>query len=138
MRSSSADAEGEEDDFDVPDTQSPSLQNEALEDQEDEEDDEEDADAEDDQDDDEESEVVGPVKRAPTRSRTARARRSRDNDNSEDEGSGTEGDDDSDSSSEASSNNAQPWAGTSDTAEEVDPDLAAQNICVYVIKLSRW
>ncbi|KAG9545896.1 hypothetical protein KCU79_g16240, partial [Aureobasidium melanogenum] len=78
MRSSSIDAEGEEDDLDMPETQSPSLQNDILEDQDDDEDeeddDEEDEDADADQDDDE-SEIVGAVKRAPTRSRTSRARK---------------------------------------------------------------
>ncbi|CAD0057591.1 unnamed protein product [Aureobasidium pullulans] len=135
MRSSSVDAEGEEDDLDMPETQSPSLQNDAPEDQdeeeedEEEEDDDEDADAEADEDDDG-SEIVGAVKRAPTRSRTSRARKSRDLDSSEDDDkSGTDGDNDSDSS-EDSAVTQTPWDKESDTAQEGDQDVVTNSHCV--------
>ncbi|CAD0016518.1 unnamed protein product [Aureobasidium pullulans] len=137
MRSSSVDAEGEEDDLDMPETQSPSLQNDAPEDQdeeeedEEEEDDDEDADAEADEDDDG-SEIVGAVKRAPTRSRTSRARKSRDLDSSEDDDeSGSDGDNDSDSS-EDSAVTQTPWDKESDTAQEGDQDVVTNSHCVYV------
>ncbi|THW20557.1 hypothetical protein D6D19_10533 [Aureobasidium pullulans] len=136
MRSSSVDAEGEEDDLDMPETQSPSLQNDAPEDQdeeeedEEEEDDDEDADAEADEDDDG-SEIVGAVKRAPTRSRTSRARKSRDLDSSEDDDeSGSDGDNDSDSS-EDSAVTQTPWDKESDTAQEGDQDVVTNSHCVY-------
>ncbi|KAI5256748.1 hypothetical protein E4T42_01406 [Aureobasidium subglaciale] len=136
MRSSSVDAEGEEDDLDMPETQSPSLQNDAPEDQdEDEEDDDDDddddvdADAEADPDDDE-SEIVGAVKRAPTRTRTSRARKSRDAETSEDDDSASDGDNDSDSSEESAATQA-PWDKESDTAQEQDQDVVTDSTCVY-------
>ncbi|KAG9584895.1 hypothetical protein KCU97_g9942, partial [Aureobasidium melanogenum] len=133
MRSSSIDAEGEEDDLDMPETQSPSLQNDILEDQDDDEDeeddDEEDEDADADQDDDE-SEIVGAVKRAPTRSRTSRARKSRDIESSDDDDSASDGDNDSDSSDESAATQA-PWEKESDTAQEQDQDIVTDSTCVY-------
>ncbi|KEQ58343.1 uncharacterized protein M437DRAFT_59423 [Aureobasidium melanogenum CBS 110374] len=135
MRSSSIDAEGEEDDLDMPETQSPSLQNDLPEDQDDDEDEEdddeedEDADADADQDDDE-SEIVGAVKRAPTRSRSSRARKSRDIESSEDDDSASDGDNDSDSSDESAATQA-PWEKESDTAQEQDQDIVTDSTCVY-------
>ncbi|CAD0109344.1 unnamed protein product [Aureobasidium uvarum] len=127
MRSSSIDAEGEEDDLDMPETQSPSLMND-VEDQDDEDEEDEDADA--DQDDDE-SEIVGAVKRAPTRrSRTSRARKSRDMETSEDDDSASDGDNDSDSSDESAATQA-PWEKESDTAQEQDQDVVTDSTCVY-------
>ncbi|KAH0401684.1 hypothetical protein KCU89_g3910, partial [Aureobasidium melanogenum] len=134
MRSSSIDAEGEEEDLDMPETQSPSLQNDAPEDQDDDEDeeddDEEDEDADADQDDDDESEIVGAVKRAPTRSRTSRARKGRDIESSEDDDSASDGDNDSDSSDESAATQA-PWEKESDTAQEQDQDIVTDSTCVY-------
>lgn len=141
MRSSSIDAEGEEDDLDMPETQSPSLQNDVPEDQDDDEDEEdddeqdEDADADqDDDDDDDESEIVGAVKRAPTRSRTSRARKSLDTETSEDDESASDGDNDSDSSDESAATQA-PWEKGSDTAQEQDQDIVTDSTCVYVALL---
>ncbi|CAD0088600.1 unnamed protein product [Aureobasidium vineae] len=129
MRSSSIDAEGEEDDLDMPETQSPSLMND-VEDQDDEdEEDEEDEDADADQDDDE-SEIVGAVKRAPTRSRTSRARKSRNIETSEDDDSASDADNDSDSSDESAATQA-PWEKESDTAQEQDQDVVTDSTCVY-------
>ena len=132
MRSSSADAEADEDDIEIPDTQSPSLQNDLP-------DDPDDLDAEaDPEDPDDESEIVGPVKRAPRRSRTGPTRKSRDHqdDDDDEEQSQTDAEHDSDSSSESTSNNENAWAGESDTAEEADVDVTAQNRCVYVAQSS--
>ncbi|KAI4717777.1 hypothetical protein E4T48_06009 [Aureobasidium sp. EXF-10727] len=129
MRSSSIDAEGEDDDLDMPETQSPSLMND-VEDQDDEdEEDDEDEDADADQDDDE-SEIVGAVKRAPTRSRASRARKSRDIETSDDDDSASDRDNDSDSSDESAATQA-PWEKESDTAQEQDQDVVTDSTCVY-------
>ncbi|GAB7353761.1 hypothetical protein MBLNU459_g4153t2 [Dothideomycetes sp. NU459] len=146
MRSSSADAEGEEDDVDMQDLRSSDqeqdeqdvedtdadAEGEEIDEQNEDDDgngddaDEEVDDDDDDDDDDDESEVVGPVKRAATRSRASMRNKHKE------DVSASEGDDNnSDASSDASSNNENEWAGESDTAEEEREDPIGQNRCVF-------
>lgn len=127
MRSSSIDAEGEEDDIAIQDDRSSDQEPE----EQDAEDSDQDAEGEEvDEQDDDESEVVGPVKRAATRNRRL-SNRPRKIEQSEDSASG--GDDNSEASSDASSNNGNDWAEESDSAEEEREDPVGQNRCVYVL-----